>query len=230
MSSTGWTKRTSQSEFPLVPGASNPTPPRPRLEQVDRVFDKNDPANVLATDVISIEATKWRLLQTYGLTEEQGYVHVPIREAMALVGRQPAKYNAPYRQKLSPDMQRIAEGSAAWSTLGSRTPAACRGGNPDGANISICVLAAVECWRGCRGPSGRPVTACRCPASPGRGLSIRSSTAGAARTGFKDETGRTVDWATISPASRSSWCSGYFRCPMLCRPGRQRTGGVPCWT
>lgn len=93
---------------PLV-SPSDPTPPRPRLEQVDREFDKDKPANVLETDIMAMEATKLRVLESYGLTEQGDYVHIPIQEAMAMVGKDPAKHNAPYRNKLSPELQKTAK-------------------------------------------------------------------------------------------------------------------------
>jgi len=96
-----------RSPFPLV-SPSEPAPARPRLEQVDREIDKDRPANVLESDILAMEATKLHILESYGVTEQQDYVHIPIEEAMALVGKEPAKYNAPYRKQLSPELQKIA--------------------------------------------------------------------------------------------------------------------------
>jgi hypothetical protein len=96
-----------RSEFPLVAGASNIEPPKPRLEQDDRMKDKIYPHNIPETDVMFIEATKLRWLNRWGNTEDTGFVHMPIAEAMALVGKDPTKYNAPYRKQLPSGMDKI---------------------------------------------------------------------------------------------------------------------------
>jgi hypothetical protein len=75
-----------KSSFPLAPKAS--TDPRvlsplpagePRLEQVDRL------AGVEKPNVYDRQAAKEKVLNSSGPTEEKGYVHIPIEQAMKLL-------------------------------------------------------------------------------------------------------------------------------------------------
>lgn len=99
--------RIKKPDFPLVSGPSNPLPPRPRLEQVDRETDKNDPRNIPDTDLMVIESAKLHLLNSFGDTHEHGFAHIPIADAMHLLGTQPDKYNAPYRKRLPAGIEKV---------------------------------------------------------------------------------------------------------------------------
>ncbi len=113
----GYEAAIKKPEFPLVPGPSSQVPPRPRLEQVDRIIDKDDPRNIRETDMLAIEAAKFRFLQRWGevqtvdpagkVNQEKGYVHIPIDVAISLVGKDPSKYGAGYRKSLPDDVRDI---------------------------------------------------------------------------------------------------------------------------
>ena len=65
--------------YPLAPQPSRGLPPEPRLEQLDR-FIGNDAPNVYRRELRGEEA-----LNSYGSTEEAGYIRVPIDRAMDLL-------------------------------------------------------------------------------------------------------------------------------------------------
>jgi hypothetical protein len=71
-----------KSPFPLAPAPTDSLPPEPRLEQLDRLEE------ALASTAAAREATELSILNSYGPTLEEGYVHVPIDRAMKLVQRQ----------------------------------------------------------------------------------------------------------------------------------------------
>jgi hypothetical protein len=74
------------SPYPLAPGLSAPLPPKPRLEQLDRM------AAVESSDVFKRLAAKEKVLNSYGATVENGFVHIPIQQAIKTVaGSLPAK-------------------------------------------------------------------------------------------------------------------------------------------
>ncbi len=54
-------------------------PPEPRLEQLDRI------AGIETPDIRHQDAPKEQQLATYGITDEPGYIHIPIDRAMELV-------------------------------------------------------------------------------------------------------------------------------------------------
>jgi hypothetical protein len=71
-----------KSPFPLAPAPTETLPPEPRLEQLDRLQE------ALAASAAAREATELSILDSYGPTPEDGYVHVPIDRAMKLVQKQ----------------------------------------------------------------------------------------------------------------------------------------------
>jgi hypothetical protein len=66
-----------QSPYPLAPAPSTALPPEPRLEQLDRT------AGIERPDVYKRELSREEILDSYGATEEKGYMHIPIERAMA---------------------------------------------------------------------------------------------------------------------------------------------------
>ncbi len=68
-----------KSPFPLAPGPSNALPRDPRLEQVDRL------AGIETPNVFERETANLRTLNSYGPTEDKGFVHIPIERAMQLI-------------------------------------------------------------------------------------------------------------------------------------------------
>jgi hypothetical protein len=71
-----------KSPFPLAPAPTDTLPPEPRLEQLDRLEE------ALASTAAAREATELSILNSYGPTSEEDYVHVPIDRAMKLVQKQ----------------------------------------------------------------------------------------------------------------------------------------------
>jgi hypothetical protein len=79
-----------KSPFPLAPTPSRAQPPEPRLEQLDRLTG-DESSNVY----LRLQGRE-KILNSYGLTEEKGYIHVPIERAMrTLVGKLPARQEQP---------------------------------------------------------------------------------------------------------------------------------------
>ncbi len=78
-----------KSSFPLAPSGGErleQLPPEPRLEQLDRLRRIEKP------NVYLREATKEAVLESYGETGEDGFIHVPIERAMKyLAGKLPAR-------------------------------------------------------------------------------------------------------------------------------------------
>jgi hypothetical protein len=85
--------RVKESPFPLAPGPSTAVPPEPRLEQIDRN------AGVVRENVYVREATREEVLRTYGPTDEEGYIHIPIDQAMALLAKKPPAHAQPPRDR-----------------------------------------------------------------------------------------------------------------------------------
>jgi hypothetical protein len=78
-----------ESPFPLAEQPSMKLPAEPRLEQLDRMADK--PADAFPR----LEA-KEEVLNGFGPTNESGFVHIPIKRAMALiVDKLPAEKGPP---------------------------------------------------------------------------------------------------------------------------------------
>jgi hypothetical protein len=98
-------------DLPLAQGPSEAKPPRPRLEQVDRLTDKENVANIRETDLQAIESAKlhflesWQDLDAPGRQQaQQSHVHIPIQVAISLVGKNPEKYGAAYRKTAPSNM------------------------------------------------------------------------------------------------------------------------------
>jgi cbb3-type cytochrome oxidase subunit 3 len=66
-----------KSPFPLNPGPSTALPREPRLEQVDRLANEEQ-----RTEQYLRERNQLRVLDSYGPTDDEGYLHVPIEQAM----------------------------------------------------------------------------------------------------------------------------------------------------
>jgi hypothetical protein len=81
-----------KSPYPLAPSGKqllDKMPPEPRLEQFDRLHDIQTP------NVRLREATKEAVLESYGKTDDEGFIHVPIERAMKyLAGKLPARKDA----------------------------------------------------------------------------------------------------------------------------------------
>jgi hypothetical protein len=83
-----------KSPFPLAPGISDVLPRQPHLEPLDRL-EKVERSNVYVR-----EANREEVLNSYGLTNEEGFVHVPIQEAMKyLENKLPARAAPADRQR-----------------------------------------------------------------------------------------------------------------------------------
>jgi hypothetical protein len=79
-----------ESPYPLRPTMSTKLPPEPRLEQLDRM------AKVETSDVSKRLAAQERTLNSYGPTEEKGFVHIPIQQAIkAVAGKLPVRRESP---------------------------------------------------------------------------------------------------------------------------------------
>jgi hypothetical protein len=78
----GYEDKAKKSPYPLAPGPSTRLPREPRLEQLDRT------AGIESPDVYRREAAKEDILNTYGPTETEDFVHIPIDQAMTLALRE----------------------------------------------------------------------------------------------------------------------------------------------
>jgi hypothetical protein len=82
--------RVKRSPFPLAAAPSKELPPEPRLEQLDRLSGNERP-NVFVRETAREEA-----LNSFGPTREEGYVHIPVERAMALLeNKLPARAEPP---------------------------------------------------------------------------------------------------------------------------------------
>ncbi|MCC6417860.1 MAG: hypothetical protein IT429_06375 [Gemmataceae bacterium] len=68
-----------RSRYPIAPKPSTALPPEPRLEQLDRLKGIEIP------NVYVRQQVKENRLARYGPTEEEGFVHIPIKQAMHLL-------------------------------------------------------------------------------------------------------------------------------------------------
>lgn len=83
-----------ESEFPLAEHPSNALPARPILEQVER--EEGKPGEDVYQRLLAQEAQ----LETYGDANEKGFVHIPIRQAIASVaGQLPVRKERPAASK-----------------------------------------------------------------------------------------------------------------------------------
>lgn len=71
--------RIDRSPFPLAPGPNEKPPRQPRLEQIERLAGSKE------INVYAREAAKLKTLKSYGKTEAEGYIHIPIDKAMQML-------------------------------------------------------------------------------------------------------------------------------------------------
>jgi len=82
-----------KSSFPLAPVSSTALPAKPRLEQIDRQEQLDNPS------VYKTEAANEDILNSYGTTQDKDYVRIPIAEAMKLLDKKlPARPTPPADQ------------------------------------------------------------------------------------------------------------------------------------
>lgn len=91
----GWERaaeaRSGASPYPLAPTPSTTLPRGPRLEELNRIAGQES--------LLAREAAQEKTLHSYGPSDEKGYVHIPIQEAMKhaaerLPARKPAQGRA----------------------------------------------------------------------------------------------------------------------------------------
>ncbi len=68
-----------RSTFPLAPDPSTSLPPAPRLEQIDRL------AKGAAANASEWERMRLEVLHSYGPSDQEGFIHVPINRAMDVI-------------------------------------------------------------------------------------------------------------------------------------------------
>jgi hypothetical protein len=90
-----------KSPFPLATGPSDALPPEPRLEQVDRM------PGVQTPDDYKRESANREVLNSYGKTADEGFVHVPIDWAMKYLVEEK---KLPARPEPPADQRRRSEG------------------------------------------------------------------------------------------------------------------------
>ncbi len=90
---------TKKSPFPLAPSPSTALPREPRLEQIDRL------AGIERPDVYQREWNKLEILNSYGNSSEEGYLHIPIDRAMDLLAKK-----LPHREAPTKEQQRRSSG------------------------------------------------------------------------------------------------------------------------
>lgn len=79
-----------KSSYPVAPAPSTTLPPEPRLEPLDRY------AGVESSNVFLRQLAYERTLHSYGTTGEEGFVHIPIEDAMKLAaGKLPVRAETP---------------------------------------------------------------------------------------------------------------------------------------
>jgi hypothetical protein len=105
--------RDKQSPYPLA-NPMNPLPPAPRLDQIDRM--EVQPGQSYYDQLAKME----RQLHSSGLTDEKGFVHIPIEQAMREivkqlpVRREPAK-SADAGHPGGSNSGRMLLGAPSWS-------------------------------------------------------------------------------------------------------------------
>jgi hypothetical protein len=97
-----------KSQYPVAPAPSTRLPPEPRLEPLDRF------AGVESSNVYLRLEEKERLLHRYGRTEQPGFVHVPIEQAMKLSADE-----LPVRAQPSTSQRRKDNGLLGWGEANS---------------------------------------------------------------------------------------------------------------
>lgn len=82
--------RVKKSPYALAPAPSMELPREPRLEQIDRMEGVERP------DIRARLTAKEDVLNSYGPTDERGYVHIPVEKAIEmLAGKLPARKEPP---------------------------------------------------------------------------------------------------------------------------------------
>jgi hypothetical protein len=87
----GWREHRAdagRSAFPLAPNPSTALPPKPRLEQLNRL-EGDQTSNVYLR-----QASREDILNRYGPTDDEVYVHIPIDQAMTLIADHPPPVRA----------------------------------------------------------------------------------------------------------------------------------------
>jgi hypothetical protein len=107
-----------RSPYPLAPAPSMTLPPAPRLEQLDRV------EGIQRSNVYEREANKEQVLNSYGPTAEEGFVHIPISEAIGKLANQLPSRPQPSAQQRNredglidggePNSGRLLRGKPRW--------------------------------------------------------------------------------------------------------------------
>ncbi len=78
------------SPYPFAPNGASPLPRPPRLDQIDRMADQ--PGQSYYDRLVEME----RQLHSLGPTDEKGFVHIPIEQAMKeIVTRLPVRKEPP---------------------------------------------------------------------------------------------------------------------------------------
>jgi hypothetical protein len=79
-----------RSPYLVAPGLNDQLPPEPRLKELDRM------AGVESADVRKRLAAQEKALRSYGPTDERGFVHIPIEQAIkAVAGNLPVRNQSP---------------------------------------------------------------------------------------------------------------------------------------
>jgi hypothetical protein len=83
-----------RSPYPLAPEPSTALPREPRLEQIDRL------AGTEAANVYEGQASREAILDSYGPTDQEGFIHIPIDRAIQLLqNKLPARAEPPAEQR-----------------------------------------------------------------------------------------------------------------------------------
>lgn len=82
----GYEDKIKKSPYPLAATPSEDLPPEPRLEPLDRLN------KIESSNVYERQLSRETILNRYGPTREEGFVHIPIKRAMTLLdGKLPAR-------------------------------------------------------------------------------------------------------------------------------------------
>jgi len=97
-----------KSQYPVAPAPSSQLPPAPRLEPLDRF------ARVESSNVYVRLAEKENRLHRYGYTEQPGFLHIPIEQAIKLAAEQ-----LPVRAEPPASARRKDNGLLGWGEANS---------------------------------------------------------------------------------------------------------------
>jgi hypothetical protein len=87
----GVTENVPQSPFPVAP-RSTTLPPEPRLEQIDHMARKEK------SNVVRRLSAEEKILNSRGPTADEGFVHIPIQEAIQAVAAEARAGKLPQRK------------------------------------------------------------------------------------------------------------------------------------